>query len=146
GRSPAGDGSLSRAGRLAGHRLRRRGAAVFLPAAGAPRRAGRGVARHPGDPDAGTFRGRPGRNRRPAPDPGASACRFPGPGFPRVARQVARLIGALLLAGTALVAHARGGDDLKTPRTPWAALSPDEQRILGPVAPDWERMPGYQQE
>jgi len=56
---------------------------------------------------------------------------------------------ARLIAGAALMAVALGAGaakDLKTPQTPWRSLSPDQQRILGPVAPDWERMPGYQQQ
>src|SRR6185503_21249884 len=36
--------------------------------------------------------------------------------------------------------------ELRTPQTPWTSLSPEQRRILGPVAPDWERMPGYQQQ
>ena len=64
-----------------------------------------------------------------------------------MARKTARLILAGLLA-CAFVAQAQPRDPatLKTPQTPWYRLSPDERRILGPVAPDWDRMPGYQQE
>ena len=57
-----------------------------------------------------------------------------------MARQVAILIAAL---GLSLAAQAQ---DRRIPQTPWSALSPQEQRVLGPVGPDWERMPGYQQQ
>ncbi len=60
-----------------------------------------------------------------------------------MARQIAQLILAAALAALAPLAL---GNDLRTPQTPWSGLSPDQQRILGPVAPDWERMPGYQQQ
>jgi hypothetical protein len=60
-----------------------------------------------------------------------------------VARQVAQLILAALLA---LAAPLAGANDLRTPQTPWSSLSSEQRRILGPVAPDWERMPGYQQQ
>ena len=64
-----------------------------------------------------------------------------------MARKTARLIAAALLACTFTVqAQPRDPAALKTPQTPWYRLSPDERRILGPVAPDWDRMPGYQQE
>ncbi len=64
-----------------------------------------------------------------------------------MARKTARLIAAALLACTVVVQAApRDPAALKTPQTPWYRLSPDERRILGPVAPDWDRMPGYQQE
>src|SRR6185503_6903385 len=68
---------------------------------------------------------------------------FRRPGLPLVARQVAQLILAALLA---LAAPLAGANDLRTPQTPWSSLSPEQKRILGPVAPDWERMPGYQQQ
>lgn len=67
-----------------------------------------------------------------------------------MARQVQRLIAALAIAAAALAAHAqpreRDPAALKTPQTPWYRLSPDERRILAPVAPEWDHMPGYQQE
>jgi hypothetical protein len=62
-----------------------------------------------------------------------------------VARQVALIISALLLAAATLVSGAEA-DKLKTPQVPWTSLSPDERRVLEPVAPEWPRMPGYQQE
>lgn len=67
-----------------------------------------------------------------------------------MAGQVQRLIAAaaLLVAALAASAQPRARDPatLKTPQTPWYRLSPDEQRILAPVAPEWDRLPGYQQE
>jgi hypothetical protein len=63
-----------------------------------------------------------------------------------VARQIARLIAAALLAGAVGTAWAADPDRLKTPQIPWSSLSKDERRVLGPVAPEWGRMPGYQQE
>jgi hypothetical protein len=60
-----------------------------------------------------------------------------------MARSTARLIaGAFLLA----IACSAGARDLQTPQTPWRALTPEQQRILGPVGPQWDRMPGYQQQ
>jgi hypothetical protein len=41
---------------------------------------------------------------------------------------------------------AAGEPDRRVPQVPWNNLSPDERRVLGPIAPDWPRMPGYQQE
>jgi hypothetical protein len=64
-----------------------------------------------------------------------------------VAFQAARLIAAVLLAAFAAGAHAQPGPKrLQTPQTPWRALAPDERRILGPVADDWDHLPGYQQQ
>jgi len=63
-----------------------------------------------------------------------------------VARKIARLIGLVLLAWAALAQAEHDGFDRNAPRTPWGKLSPEERRILGPVAPEWDRMPGYQQE
>ena len=64
-----------------------------------------------------------------------------------MARQAARLIVAGLLAAAMLApAQARDATPAKTPQTPWYALSPEERRILNPVAPEWDRLPGYQQE
>jgi hypothetical protein len=63
-----------------------------------------------------------------------------------VARQAAQLILALALGALASLASVAVAQDLRTPQTPWRALSPEQQRILGPVAPEWERMPGYQQQ
>lgn len=59
-------------------------------------------------------------------------------------RQAARLILAGLLL--ALGVSAGAAHDPRTPQVPWRSLNPDQQRILGPVAPDWDRMPGYQQQ
>jgi hypothetical protein len=63
-----------------------------------------------------------------------------------VARQAAVLIVAVLLACAAGVAGAVEPDKLKTPQVPWTSLSPAERRVLEPVAPEWPRMPGYQQQ
>lgn len=63
-----------------------------------------------------------------------------------MARQAAGLIAAALLACAAGLATAADPDRLKTPQIPWTSLSPDERRVLGPVAPEWTRMPGYQQQ
>jgi hypothetical protein len=62
-----------------------------------------------------------------------------------MARQVAVLILAAVLAGVAPRVGAASPDP-RTPQTPWASLSPEERRVLAPVAPDWERLPGYQQQ
>jgi hypothetical protein len=63
-----------------------------------------------------------------------------------VARQLARLIAAALLAACTLAsAQGRDPDRLKTPQTPWGGLSSEERRILAPVEREWDRMPGYQQ-
>jgi hypothetical protein len=63
-----------------------------------------------------------------------------------VARQVARLIAAALLAALAGLAGAKDPERLKTPQIPWTNLSPDERRVLQPVAKEWPSMPGYQQQ
>jgi hypothetical protein len=63
-----------------------------------------------------------------------------------VARQVAALIAAVLLTALATLAVAADPARLKTPQIPWQSLSPDERRVLEPIAGDWPRMPGYQQE
>jgi hypothetical protein len=63
-----------------------------------------------------------------------------------VAGQVAALILGAFLALAAGGAHAADPDKLKTPQVPWDTLSPEERRILEPVAPEWPRMPGYQQQ
>jgi len=63
-----------------------------------------------------------------------------------VARQAAVLILAVLLACAAGLAGAVEPERLKTPQVPWTSLTPDERRVLEPVAPEWPRMPGYQQE
>ena len=60
-------------------------------------------------------------------------------------------VGALILAAalavaTAAYAQPRDPAKLKTPQVPWYQLSAEERRILSPVAPEWDRMPGYQQE
>ena len=60
-----------------------------------------------------------------------------------MARQAALILAGFALAlGLAAPAHAY---DPKTPQTPWSQLSSEERRVLGPVAQDWERMPGFQQ-
>jgi Protein of unknown function (DUF3106) len=61
-----------------------------------------------------------------------------------VAQYAALIIAGLVLAfgvGTAAYAY-----DPSTPQTPWTRLSPDERRVLGPLAPDWDHLPGFQQE
>jgi uncharacterized protein DUF3106 len=63
-----------------------------------------------------------------------------------VARQASRLIAAVLLACAAGAATAGDPAGQRTPQVPWTSLSPEERRILEPVAPDWPRLPGYQQE
>jgi hypothetical protein len=63
-----------------------------------------------------------------------------------MAQQAATLIAAAALALALLAAPPAHAYDPNTPRVPWSQLSPQEQRILGPVAPDWERMPGFQQQ
>jgi Protein of unknown function (DUF3106) len=65
-----------------------------------------------------------------------------------VAVQAARLIAVLAFAVAAVsTAVAQpSADRLKTPKTPWTALAPNERRVLGPVQDEWDRMPGYQQQ
>ena len=61
-----------------------------------------------------------------------------------MARQAALILAAFALAfGLAGTARAY---DPRTPQTPWSQLSREEQRVLGPIAQDWERMPGFQQQ
>src|SRR5262249_22549198 len=71
------------------------------------------------------------------------ARRVSRPGFPRMAQQAAGLIVAAILLALPAASFAF---DPNVPPTPWASLSPQEQRILGPIAPDWNKMPGYQQQ
>jgi hypothetical protein len=60
-----------------------------------------------------------------------------------VARQAALILAGLLIAfGLGTPAHAY---DPSIPQTPWTQLSPDERRVLGPIANEWERLPGFQQ-
>ncbi|HET9653021.1 MAG TPA: DUF3106 domain-containing protein [Usitatibacter sp.] len=61
-----------------------------------------------------------------------------------MARQIAALIAAAALAAFAGLAHAETSRG--APQRAWSSLSPQEQRILGPVAPEWDRLPGFQQE
>ena len=61
-----------------------------------------------------------------------------------MARQAALILAALALClGLGAPAHAY---DPSAPQTPWNRLTPEERRVLGPVAPAWERMPGFQQQ
>jgi Protein of unknown function (DUF3106) len=61
-----------------------------------------------------------------------------------VARQATLILAGLLIAfGLGTPAHAY---DPSIPQTPWTRLSPDERRILGPIAADWEHLPGFQQQ
>lgn len=59
--------------------------------------------------------------------------------------KIARLIGLVLLAWAAL-AQAEHDTIPGKPQTPWYKLSPEERRILSPVAPEWDHLPGGQQE
>jgi hypothetical protein len=63
-----------------------------------------------------------------------------------VAGQAAGLIAVALLGLATSAALAADPDKLKTPQVPWTNLSPEERRILDPVAPEWPRLPGYQQQ
>ena len=63
-----------------------------------------------------------------------------------MAAKAAGLILALALAATAALAQPANDRLLKTPKTPWSALAPDERRVLGPVEAEWDQMPGYQQQ
>ena len=63
-----------------------------------------------------------------------------------MAGQAAGLIAVALMGLAASAALAADPDKLKTPQVPWSTLSPEERRILEPVAPEWPRMPGYQQQ
>ena len=66
-----------------------------------------------------------------------------------MARQLARLIAAALVAAfcTGALAQGPGRDrERSRPQTPWTQLSPEERRILRPVEREWDRLPGYQQE
>jgi hypothetical protein len=62
-----------------------------------------------------------------------------------VAGQAAGLIALALLA-FAGAASAGDPDKANVPPVPWNSLSPEERRVLEPVAPDWPRLPGYQQQ
>jgi len=60
---------------------------------------------------------------------------------------VARPLAALILAAALAVTFAaRAETDRSAPQVPWRNLSSEERRILGPVGPEWERLPGYQQQ
>ncbi len=63
-----------------------------------------------------------------------------------MARQVSGLIAAVLLAFAANVAAQPAADRLKTPRTSFSALAPEERRILAPIEAEWNGLPGYQQQ
>lgn len=63
-----------------------------------------------------------------------------------MARQVQGLILAALLTAWGSFALAADPSRLKTPQIPWQSLSSEERRVLEPVAQEWPRMPGYQQE
>jgi hypothetical protein len=65
-----------------------------------------------------------------------------------MAWRLAPLIPALALAVLLAAAPHAGAAavDPKAPQTPWTSLTPDQRRILGPVEPEWPRMPGYQQQ
>ena len=63
-----------------------------------------------------------------------------------MAQQAATLIGAVALVLALTAAGTAHAYDPNAPSIPWSQLSPQEQRILGPVAQDWDRMPGFQQE
>lgn len=54
------------------------------------------------------------------------------------------LLGAL--AACASLAAFPAGKDPKTPQTPWTSLSVEDRKVLHPVAPDWDRLPGVQQQ
>ena len=58
-----------------------------------------------------------------------------------MARKIRGLIAALALAA----ASAATAADPNTPQVPWSSLSPEQQRILGPVGAEWDRMPGFYQ-
>jgi Protein of unknown function (DUF3106) len=61
-----------------------------------------------------------------------------------VAQHAALIIAGLVLAfGVSTATYAY---DPSTPQIPWTRLSPDERRVLGPLAPDWDHLPGFQQE
>lgn len=62
-----------------------------------------------------------------------------------MARQILGLIAALLLWGAP--AWAAGPEsDLKTQRTPWQRMSPEDRRVLAPLEAEWDTLPGYQQQ
>jgi hypothetical protein len=63
-----------------------------------------------------------------------------------VAGHAALIIAVALAALLVQPAGAVRPERLTTPQTPWQSLSPEQRRVLGPVAPDWERLPGYQQQ
>lgn len=55
-----------------------------------------------------------------------------------------RLIVAVLLLSLAGVTRATERD-LRTPRTPWTDVAPEDRQVLAPLAGEWDRLPGYQQ-
>jgi Protein of unknown function (DUF3106) len=61
-----------------------------------------------------------------------------------VARQAALILAGLVFS-FGLAGPARAYDP-NIPQTPWSRLAPEEKRVLGPVAPDWEHLPGFQQQ
>ena len=60
-------------------------------------------------------------------------------------RNALRLALAALLLPAAF-ALAAAEPDLKTPTTPWSNLNPADRQVLAPLAGEWDRIPGYQQQ
>jgi len=63
-----------------------------------------------------------------------------------VARQVLGLIVALAFTAGGAFAAGEAERDLKTPRTPWGQVAPDDRRVLAPLQSEWDTLPGYQQQ
>ena len=64
-----------------------------------------------------------------------------------MAREVLGVRRATILLVAAFALGAQAADrDLKTPKTPWKSLSGEDQRVLAPLAGEWEQLPGYQQQ
>ncbi len=62
-----------------------------------------------------------------------------------MAQERLRLLLGALAACLSLAAHP-ADKDLKTPQTRWSRLSTQDRQVLAPLAPDWEKLPGYQQQ
>jgi hypothetical protein len=62
-----------------------------------------------------------------------------------MAQERLRLLLGALAACLSLAAYP-AGKDLKTPQTPWSRLTVEERTVLVPLEPDWEKLPGYQQQ
>lgn len=61
-----------------------------------------------------------------------------------MAQERLRLLLGALVACVSLAAFPAGTDP-KSPQTPWSRLSAEDRKVLAPLAPDWDNLPGVQQ-